>query len=159
MFVDFYFTPFLATKHNNNDGMRHETVRLDRTIDCSSIKTGRMVREAVAAVIIEKYRSNLNFLLVFFFASLLCSFFFFNSRERRIRESRWIVSIPRYARYNNSSSNSNDQCRRYDQCRRRSNNSSSRRSNNTTYMVWRGLPNMIDKRRIESIPRHGSRVV
>ena len=157
MFVDFYFTPYNTTKHNNNNGMRHETAWLDRKIVHTFIKTDWMVREASAADMIEKYRINLTFLLIF--ASLLCSFFFFNSRERRIRESRWIVSIPRYARYNNSSSNSNDQCRRYDQCRRRSNNSSSRRSNNTTYMVWRGLPNMIDKRRIESIPRHGSRVV
>ena len=55
--------------------MRHETVWLDRTIDRNSIKTGRVVREATAAVRNEKYRINLTPLLLF--ASLLCSFFFY----------------------------------------------------------------------------------
>ena len=50
LFVDFYFTPYITTKHNNNNGMRHETVWLDRTIHCDSIKTRRVVREAAAAV-------------------------------------------------------------------------------------------------------------
>ena len=31
--VDFYFTPLITTKHNNNDGTRHETVSwVDQTI-------------------------------------------------------------------------------------------------------------------------------
>ena len=33
LFVDFYFTLYITTKHNNNNGMRHETVWVDRTID------------------------------------------------------------------------------------------------------------------------------
>ena len=33
MFVDFYFTPYITAKHNNNNGMRHETVWVDHTID------------------------------------------------------------------------------------------------------------------------------
>ena len=48
--VKFYFTPFITTKHNNNNGMRHETVWLDHTIDRNSIKTGGLVRVAAAIV-------------------------------------------------------------------------------------------------------------
>ena len=33
VFVDFYSTPYNTTKHNNNNGMRHETVWVDHTID------------------------------------------------------------------------------------------------------------------------------
>ena len=55
--------------------MRHETVWLDRTIHCDSIKIRRVVRETAAAVMIDKYRINLTFLLLF--ASFLCSLFFF----------------------------------------------------------------------------------
>ena len=54
--------------------MRHETAWLDRTIHCNSIKTGRVVREAAVAVMIEKYCINLTFLLLF--ALLPCSLFF-----------------------------------------------------------------------------------
>ena len=72
MFVDLYFTPYITTKHNNNNGMRHETVWLDRTIHCDSIKTRRVVREATATVMIEKYRINLTFFLLF---ALLLTFF------------------------------------------------------------------------------------
>ena len=75
MFVELYFTPYITTKHNNNNGMRHKTVWLDHTIDCNSIKTGSVVRETAAAVMIDKYRINLTFLLLF--ASFLCSLFFF----------------------------------------------------------------------------------
>ena len=52
--------------------MRHETVWLDRTIDRNFIKTGRLVRETTAAVMIEKYHIKLTFLL--FFASFCFSF-------------------------------------------------------------------------------------
>ena len=45
--------------------MRHETVWVDRTIDSNSIKIARVVREATVAVMIEKYRINLTFLLLF----------------------------------------------------------------------------------------------
>ena len=55
--------------------MRHETVWLDCTIDRNSIETGRVVREVAAAVMIEKYRINLTFPLLF--APFLFSFFIF----------------------------------------------------------------------------------
>ena len=42
--------------------MRHETAWLDRTIHCDSIKMDRMVREATAAVTIEKYGFESHFL-------------------------------------------------------------------------------------------------
>ena len=34
LFVYFYFTPHITTKHNNNNGMRHDNVWVDSTIDC-----------------------------------------------------------------------------------------------------------------------------
>ena len=52
--------------------MRHETVRVDHTLDRNSIKTDRMVREAAVVVMVEKYGINLTFLLLF--ASFLFSF-------------------------------------------------------------------------------------
>ena len=60
--------------------MRHETVWVDRTIDRIFIKTDRMVREVTAAVMIENYRIDLTFHLLFAsfrFASLFSFFFLF----------------------------------------------------------------------------------
>ena len=129
LFVNFYFTTYVTTEHNNNNGMRHKTVWLDRTIDCNSIKPERVVREAAAAVVmIENYRINLSLFLLF--ASLLYSFpfssFFLFVTARVV--TTIIDQIKTTARCNISSSSSSS-----------SNNNNSSSINTrvwTTPLVW-----------------------
>ena len=90
--------------------MRHENVWLDRTIHRTSIKTERVVREAAAAVMTEKYRINLTFFLLFASLSLLLLLQFYYSHRLptiidQINQSAYQRDIA--VQCNNSSSSNN----------------------------------------------------
>ena len=84
MFVDLYFTPYITTKHNNNNGMRHETVRVDHTIDSTFHQNGSDGTEAVAVVMIEKYGFESHFSLPFCFPFYFVFFFFYFTVMMRV---------------------------------------------------------------------------
>ena len=77
MFVDFYFTPYITTKHNNNNGMRHETVRVDHTIDSTFHQNGSDGKRSSSSSYGRKERHQSHFPPPFCFVSLLLSFFIF----------------------------------------------------------------------------------
>ena len=87
--VDFYFTLFITTKHNNNNGMRHETVWLDRTIHCDSIKNREDGKRSNSSSSYDwKVPHQAHFLPPFCFASLLLILllFYYSDEYRTIND-------------------------------------------------------------------------
>ena len=71
LFVDFYFTPYITTKHNNNNGMRHKTAWLDRKIDCTCHHNGSDGKNNNSSSYDWKVQHQSHFSPPFCFASLL----------------------------------------------------------------------------------------
>jgi hypothetical protein len=75
MFVDLYFTPYITTKHNNNNGMRHETAWLDRMIDRTFHQNGLDGTWSSSSSYDWKALRWISLSSSFCFVSLLLSFF------------------------------------------------------------------------------------
>ena len=76
-FVDFYFTPYITTKHNNNNGTRHIMAWYDGMIDCNSIKNREGGKRNSSSSYDWQVPHQSHFSPPFCFVSLFLFFFLF----------------------------------------------------------------------------------